>query len=240
MSQSLVIIPTYNERENISAMLDAVMALVEDIHVLVVDDGSPDGTANMVRKKADEFSGKIFLEERQGKQGLGTAYIHGFRWGLKKGYEFICEMDADFSHPLPVLPKLIETCLSDEADVAIGSRWVHGGGVKDWPWNRRVLSKNASRYVKVVTGIPVNDATAGFVCYKRTVLEKIDLNQITFLGYAFQIQMKYAAWKIGARLKEIPITFIDRQKGKSKMSMDIFNEAFVGVWKMRGKNYLHT
>lgn len=237
MSDCLVIIPTYNERENIAAILSEIMALDDGYHVLVVDDGSPDGTAQLVRDAATQFQGRIFLEERAGKQGLGTAYIHGFRWGLDKGYQFICEMDADFSHPVHVLPELYHTCKNDVADVAVGSRWISGGGVKDWPLNRRLLSRFASYYVRLITRMPVNDTTAGFVCYKHTVLKKIDLDQINFLGYAFQIQMKYATWKVGARIKEVPILFIDRQKGKSKMSMDIFNEAFIGVWKMKKKQY---
>ena len=237
MSENLVIIPTFNERENITAILNAIMALPDGFHVLVVDDGSPDGTGQLVRDSITQYPDRIFLEERQGKQGLGTAYIHGFRWGLERGYEFICEMDADFSHPVNVLPELFNTCKSKAADVAVGSRWTTGGGVKDWPLNRRLLSRFASYYVRLITHIPVNDTTAGFVCYRSGVLKKINLDQINFLGYAFQIQMKYAAWKVGAKIKEVPILFIDRQKGKSKMSMDIFNEAFVGVWKMKRKNY---
>ena len=237
MSDCLVIIPTFNERENITAILQAIMDLPDGFHVLVVDDGSPDGTGQLVRDIKTHYPDRIFLEERAGKQGLGTAYIHGFRWGLQKGYLYMSEMDADFSHPVEVLPELFNTCKNDEADVVVGSRWTTGGGVKDWPLNRRLLSRFASYYVRLITRIPVNDTTAGFVCYKSTVLRKIDLDQINFLGYAFQIQMKYAAWKLGARIKEVPILFIDRQKGKSKMSMDIFNEAFVGVWKMKRKNY---
>ena len=237
MSDCLVIIPTFNERENIAAILGDIMALPDGFHVLVVDDGSPDGTAQIVRDTSAQYPGRIFLQERAGKQGLGTAYIHGFRWGLERDYQYMCEMDADFSHPVHVLPELFNTCKNDLADVAVGSRWTSGGGVKDWPLNRRLLSRFASYYVRMITRIPVNDTTAGFVCYKSAVLEKIDLDQINFLGYAFQIQMKYAAWKVGARIKEVPIIFIDRQKGKSKMSMDIFNEAFVGVWKMKKKKY---
>ncbi len=234
--EKLLIIPTYNEKENIQNILEAVFSLEEDFHVLVIDDGSPDGTADIVKSMFTKFPGKLFLEERTGKLGLGTAYIYGFKWGLKKGYCFIFEMDADFSHSPNDLDKLYNACKYDNADVAIGSRYVKDGKVKNWPSSRIALSKGASLYTKLITWMPVKDPTAGFVCYKKEVLEAINLDQISFVGYAFQIEMKFTAWKLGFTLKEVPITFIDRQFGSSKMSKGIIKEGVLGVLKLKLKN----
>jgi dolichol-phosphate mannosyltransferase len=231
-SNSIVIIPTYNEKENIEKMLRAVMALNNPFDVLVVDDGSPDGTAQIVKKLIQEFPERIFIEERSGKLGLGTAYIHGFKWALKNGYDFIFEMDADFSHNPADLERLHDACLHG-ADVAIGSRYCKGGRVVNWPWGRILMSYFASIYVNIVLWMGVSDTTAGFICYKREVLEKINLSAIRFMGYAFQIEMKYKAQRLGFKLKEVPITFTDRVLGVSKMSTKIFKEAFWGVIQMR-------
>ncbi len=231
--EKLVIIPTYNERENIAAILQAILNLQEHFHVLVIDDGSPDGTASIVKDMMRLNSDFLFLEERQGKQGLGTAYIHGFKWGLARGYHFIFEMDADFSHNPIDLPRLYQACKSGSADVAIGSRYVRGGGVKNWPYGRILLSKGGSLYTRVILWMPVADQTAGFMCYKREVLETINLDEIHFAGYAFQIEMKFAAWKLGFRLKEIPIHFEDRKFGESKMNRGIVKEGILGVLKLR-------
>jgi len=233
LSDALILIPTYNERENILRILQAVMDLEQGFHVLVIDDNSPDNTAELVEQFAVNYPNKIFIEKRKGKLGLGTAYIHGFRWGLKRGYNFIFEMDADFSHAPQDLIRLYDVCKSDVADVAIGSRYVFGGNVKNWNLERVILSYGASWYVRLITWMPVKDSTAGFICYKKEVLEKIDFGEIDFSGYAFQIAMKYKAWQLGFRLKEIPITFIDREFGESKMSINIFKEALKGVFKMR-------
>ncbi|HYG50435.1 MAG TPA: polyprenol monophosphomannose synthase [Flavobacteriales bacterium] len=235
MSDSLVIIPTYNEKENIERMLHKVFSLKKEFHVLVVDDGSPDGTADIVKTLAQTYQGKLFIEERKGKQGLGTAYIHGFKWALQRGYGYIYEMDADFSHNPDDLERLYHACAVEGADVAIGSRYCKGGKVKNWPFMRWLMSYFASVYVRVVLWISIKDTTAGFKCYKRRVLETIDFSQIKFVGYAFQIEMKYTAHKLGFKLVEVPIVFIDRQLGQSKMSMKIFKEAFFGVFKMRRK-----
>lgn len=235
MPQRLVIIPTYNEKENIDKMIRKVMSMRGDYHVLIVDDGSPDGTAAIVRTLANEFSGKLFLEERKGKLGLGTAYIHGFRWAIKNSYDFIFEMDCDFSHNPDDLSRLYAACHDEGADVAVGSRYVKGGKVENWPMNRLFISYFASVYVRMVLMFGVKDTTAGFKCYKRKVLETIDLNNIRFVGYAFQIEMKYSAWKLGFKIKEVPITFIDRVEGASKMSKGIIKEAFMGVLQMRFK-----
>jgi dolichol-phosphate mannosyltransferase len=229
--KSLVVIPTYNEIENVESIINAVLKLADDFHVLIVDDGSPDGTADVV-KKLQQQNQKIFLIERNGKQGLGTAYIAGFKFGIQNNFDFIFEMDADFSHPPQKLVELRDACRNG-ADVAVGSRYVKGGKLENWPIDRIILSKGASMYVRLLTGIPVNDTTAGFICYKKEVLEKINLDSIKFVGYAFQVEMKYRAWKAGFKLSEVPITFKDREKGKSKMSTAIFNEGFVGVWKLR-------
>lgn len=233
MEKSLVLIPTYNELGNIGRIIDAVLALPDGFHILVIDDGSPDGTAALVKSKFEEYPGRLFIEERSGKLGLGTAYIHGFRWALARDYVYITEMDADFSHPVEALPRLLNACVNEGADVAVGSRYTEGGGVKDWPKNRVYLSYFASVYVRIITWLPVKDTTAGFVCYHRKVLEAIELDKIHFVGYAFQIEMKFASHQLGFKIKEVPITFIDRTVGESKMSMSIFQEAILGVIKMR-------
>lgn len=228
----IVIIPTFNEKENIEKIIRKVLSLEPSFHVLIIDDGSPDGTAAIVKDLQTTFSNRLFLIERAGKQGLGTAYITGFKYALKKGYTYIFEMDADFSHNPDDLPRLYQTCL-DGADVAIGSRYTKGGNVKNWPANRVFISYGASVYTRLITWMPVKDCTAGFVCYHRKVLEKLPLDKVRFVGYAFQIEMKYRAWKAGFKLKEVPITFIDRKEGISKMSKNIVREAIFGVWKMR-------
>jgi dolichol-phosphate mannosyltransferase len=231
--EKLVIIPTYNEKENIEAILQAVYDLQEGFHVLVIDDGSPDGTAEIVRSLQPKFNHTVFLEERTGKQGLGTAYIYGFKWATKRDYRFIFEMDADFSHNPKDLPRLYDACKTGGADVAIGSRYVKGGGVYNWPKNRIALSKGGSLYTRMILWTPIADQTAGFVCYKKEVLETINLNEIHFVGYAFQIEMKFAAWKLGFKLKEVPIQFTDRQYGESKMNHGIIKEGILGVLKLR-------
>lgn len=231
--EKLVIIPTYNERENIGRILQAIYDLEQDFHVLVIDDGSPDGTAEMVRSLQPRFRNTVFLEERTGKLGLGTAYIHGFKWGIKRGYHFIFEMDADFSHNPADLPRLYNACKFEGADVAIGSRYVKGGGIKNWPWDRVFLSKGGSLYTRMILWMPVHDQTAGFMCYRKEVLETINLDEIHFVGYAFQIEMKFAAWKLGFKLKEVPIQFEDRKYGESKMSKGIVKEGILGVLKLR-------
>ena len=233
MSDSLIIIPTYNEKENVEKMLRKVFSLPKDFHVLIVDDGSPDGTAEIVKSLFNEFNGRLFLEERKGKLGLGTAYIHGFKWAIARGYDFIFEMDCDFSHNPDDLLRLYNTCKEQGYDVSIGSRYVKGGNVRNWPWNRILMSYFASVYVNCILWMGISDTTAGFVCYKRKVLETISLDKIHFMGYAFQIEMKYSAKRLGFKLKEIPITFIDRIEGTSKMSTKIFKEAFFGVLQMR-------
>jgi dolichol-phosphate mannosyltransferase len=233
VSKAIVIIPTYNERENIARMSRAVMSLPVEISILFVDDASPDGTADLIREEIAKYPGKIFLEERAGKLGLGTAYIHGFKWALEHGYEYIFEMDCDFSHDPNDIPRLLEPCVSSNADLTIGSRYVRGGKVKNWPIGRILMSYFASVYVRLILFIGIKDTTAGFMCYSHRVLEALDLDNIQFKGYAFQIEMKYAAIRKGFRVIELPITFIDRQYGESKMSSGIFKEAFFGVWKMR-------
>lgn len=233
MSDALVIIPTYNEIENISMMLDAVMELPEGYHVLVIDDGSPDGTAEAVRNKQQEYPGRIFLEEREGKLGLGTAYIHGFKYALQRGYEYIMEMDADFSHNPKDLEKLYKACKENNADMSIGSRYVTGVNVVNWPMGRVLMSFFASKYVRLITGMPLHDTTAGFVCYTRKVLEKINLDKIKFKGYAFQIEMKFKAFKSNFKVVEVPIIFINRRLGESKMNSGIFGEAMLGVIKLK-------
>jgi dolichol-phosphate mannosyltransferase len=228
----LVIIPTYNEKENIEKIIRKVVSLPGDFHVLIVDDGSPDGTASIVKTLQNIFAQQLHLVERAGKQGLGTAYIFGFKWALEKGYHYIFEMDADFSHNPDDLVRLHQAC-EQGADVAIGSRYVKGGKVVNWPWDRIFISKGGALYTQVITWMPVKDPTAGFVCYRRKVLETIPLNKVKFIGYAFQIEMKYRAWKLGFKIKEVPITFIDRTEGQSKMSKGIVKEAMYGVWKIR-------
>ncbi|MBC6490001.1 polyprenol monophosphomannose synthase [Flavihumibacter stibioxidans] len=231
--EKIVIIPTYNERENISNILHAIFNLNQDFHVLVIDDGSPDGTASIVKELQAKYSGMLFLEERKGKLGLGTAYIHGFKWSIAKGYRFIFEMDADFSHNPNDLQRLYDACKTGGADVAIGSRYVKGGGTVNWPWDRIALSKGGSFYTRLITWMPVRDTTAGFVCYKKEVLEAINLDGIRFLGYAFQIEMKFASWKLGFKIKEVPIIFEDRKFGVSKMHKGIVKEGILGVLKLR-------
>ncbi len=232
MSDSLIIIPTYNEIENVESMARKVMSYEKKFHILFVDDNSPDGTAAKIIELQNEFLGRIHLESRQGKLGLGTAYIHGFKWALAKGYEFIFEMDCDFSHNPDDLIRLYKAC-KNGADLSIGSRYCKGGKVSNWPWDRVLMSYFASVYVRIILMIRIKDTTAGFKCYRKQVLEKINLDGITFKGYAFQICMKYAAVRHGFKVEEVPITFIDRQYGTSKMSTGIFKEAFFGVWKMR-------
>jgi dolichol-phosphate mannosyltransferase len=234
VSDSLVIIPTFNEKENIERMIRKVFSLSHAFHLLIVDDGSPDCTASIVKNLIQEFPGKLFIEERKGKLGLGTAYIHGFQWALQRKYATIFEMDCDFSHNPDDLIRLHQACL-DGADVAIGSRYVKGGKIENWPKGRVLMSYFASVYVRIVLWLPIHDTTAGFKCYKRKVLERINFDEIKFVGYAFQIEMKYTAYKLGFKLVEVPITFIDRTEGESKMSKGIFKEAFWGVLKMRFK-----
>jgi dolichol-phosphate mannosyltransferase len=231
---SLVIIPTYNELENVEAIIRAVFGLPEPFHVLIVDDGSPDGTAQVVRDlQVGEFAGRLHLLERKGKLGLGTAYIAGFRWGLTRDYDYFFEMDADFSHNPNDLPRLLSKCRDEGADVAVGSRYCRGGHLENWPADRIILSRGASMYTSLILWMPVADPTAGFICYRRKVLATIDLDRIKFVGYAFQIEMKYTAYKLGFKVKEVPITFKDREKGQSKMSLNIIREAMLGVLQMR-------
>ncbi len=230
--KNLVIIPTYNEIENVEKMVRKVMSLDGNYDLLIVEDNSPDGTADNVKELQPEFEGRLHIEERQGKLGLGTAYLHGFNWGLERGYEYLFEMDCDFSHNPDDLSRLLEAC-KNGAQLAVGSRYVKGGKVSNWPWSRLMLSYFASWYVRMILWIGIRDTTAGFKCYHRTVLEKINFDAVTFKGYAFQICMKYAAIKHGFKVVEVPITFIDREFGTSKMSTGIFKEAIFGVWKMR-------
>lgn len=233
-SDSIVIIPTYNEKENIEKIIRAVFSLDKCFHILVIDDGSPDGTAAIVHGMIDDgMADRLFILEREGKQGLGTAYITGFKWALQRSYEYVFEMDADFSHDPKDLPRLYGACHDEGYDVAIGSRYVSGVNVVNWPIGRVLMSYFASKYVRMVTGFKVHDTTAGFKCYKRRVLETIDLDKIRFKGYAFQIEMKYTAYKIGFKIKEVPVIFINRREGVSKMSGGIFGEAFLGVIRLR-------
>ena len=233
MDKKVVIIPTYNEKENIEAIIRKVFSLPGEYHILVIDDGSPDGTAAIVRGLQGEFPGRLHLIERSGKLGLGTAYLTGFRWALEKDYDYIFEMDADFSHNPDDLLRLHAACASGEADLAVGSRYCHGVSVVDWPLSRIVMSYWASKYVRMVLGMKVHDTTAGFVCYTRKVLEKMDLDRVKMHGYGFQIEMKYTAWRLKFRLQEVPIIFINRQKGTSKMSGGIFSEALLGVIRLK-------
>ena len=233
-SDSIVIIPTYNEKENVEKIIRAVLGLSKPFHILIIDDGSPDGTANIVKGlMANEFAGRLFIIERSGKLGLGTAYITGFKWALEHKYDYIFEMDADFSHNPDDLPRLYAATHDEGNDVAIGSRYLTGVNVVNWPMGRVLMSYFASRYVNIVTGIPVRDTTAGFVCYKRRVLETINLDDIRFKGYAFQIEMKFTAYKIGFKIKEVPVIFVNRREGTSKMSGGIFSEALFGVMRLR-------
>jgi len=239
LTNKIVIIPTYNEKENVRKIAKAVRELPETFDILFVDDGSPDGTGSIIKEIQKDDPG-IHLIEREGKLGLGTAYITGFRYCLEKGYEFICEMDADFSHNPKDLPRLVKACENDIYDIAIGSRYVRGGGVANWGMDRKFLSYGASLYVRFITLMNIKDPTAGFVCYKREVLETLDLNKITFIGYAFQIEMKFAAWTLGFRLKEVPIVFTDRVEGVSKMSSNIIGEAVWGVLKMKWLSFFKS
>lgn len=233
-SDSIVIIPTYNEKENMEKIIRAVFSLEKCFHILVIDDDSPDGTASIVKRlQKDEYGDRLFLIERQGKQGLGTAYITGFKWALERAYEYIFEMDADFSHNPKDLPRLYAACHDEGADVAVGSRYVTGVNVVNWPMGRVLMSYFASQYVRFVTGINIHDTTAGFVCYRRRVLKTIDLDKIRFKGYAFQIEMKYTAYKIGFNIKEVSVVFVNRKEGTSKMSGGIFSEALFGVMRLR-------
>lgn len=228
-SKSLIIIPTYNERDNVNAIIDAILNLDDDFNLLIVDDNSPDGTADIVRGLQNRYQGRLHLESRKGKLGLGTAYIFGFKWALKRDYNFIFEMDADFSHDPNDLPKLLKACSEDNADLAIGSRYSNGVNVVNWPMSRVLLSYFASKYVRLITRMPIHDTTAGFKCYRRSVLEAIDFHKIRFTGYAFQIEMKFRSWKQGFKLKEVPVIFTDRKLGESKMSSGIIREAVFGV-----------
>jgi dolichol-phosphate mannosyltransferase len=238
-ADSLVLIPTYNEKENIEKIIRKVFSLATPFHVLIIDDGSPDGTADIVKNLQKEFPEQLFIEERKGKLGLGTAYIHGFNWALKHTYDFIFEMDADFSHNPEDLPRLREACLNG-ADVAIGSRYIKGVNVVNWPMGRVLMSYFASVYVRIITGIAIQDATAGFKCYRKEVLQTIQLNKIKFVGYAFQIEMKFTAIKHGFNVVEIPIIFTDRTEGTSKMSPRIFREAFLGVIQLKIGSWFRT
>jgi dolichol-phosphate mannosyltransferase len=233
MSDSIVIIPTYNEIENVEAIIKAVFALPKEFDVLIIDDGSPDGTAAKVKELQAIFDGRLHIVERNGKQGLGTAYIRGFKWSIERHYEYVFEMDADFSHNPKDLLKLYEACEAEGADLSIGSRYCNGVNVVNWPLSRVLMSYYASVYVRIVTGMRVQDTTAGFVCYRRRVLETLDLDKVHFKGYAFQIEMKYAAYKCGFVIKEVPIIFINRVLGTSKMNSSIFGEAVFGVLKLR-------
>lgn len=240
-SDSIVIIPTYNEKENIEKIIRAISALDKCFHILVIDDGSPDGTAAIVhRLMQDEFAGRLFIVEREGKLGLGTAYICGFKWGLEHGYDYIFEMDADFSHAPSDLPRLYSACADEGYDLSIGSRYITGVNVVNWPMGRVLMSYFASKYVRFVTGMNIHDTTAGFKCYRRRVLETIDLDAIRFKGYAFQIEMKHTAWKCGFKIKEVPVIFVNRVEGTSKMSGGIFSEALWGVIRLRLDGWFKT
>ncbi len=236
MSDTLVIIPTYNEKENIEKIIRKVFSLPKEFHILIVEDNSPDGTADIVKRLMKEFPGKLFIEERKGKLGLGTAYIHGFKWALERDYKYINEMDADFSHNPDDLIRLYNAVEKEGYDVSIGSRYIKGVNVVNWPMGRILMSYFASMYVRMITGIPVRDTTAGFVCWSRKVLENIDLDKIKFIGYAFQIEMKFTAWKLGYKIKEVDVIFTDRTEGTSKMSGGIFKEAIFGVLQLKLKS----
>ena len=236
MDRKIVIIPTYNEKENIEKIIRAVFSLDGNYHILVIEDGSPDGTAQIVKRLQEEFSDRLHMIERQGKLGLGTAYITGFKWSVEHGYDYILEMDADFSHNPNDLPRLYEACATGGADLAIGSRYCNGISVINWPIGRVIMSYYASVYVRTVLRMKVYDTTAGFKCYKRNVLETIDLDKVKMKGYGFQIEMKYSTFKLGFKIKEVPIIFVDRTEGTSKMSSGIFGEAFWGVMKLKLRN----
>ena len=238
-SDSIVIIPTYNERENIENIIRTVFELEKVFHILVIEDGSPDGTAAIVKALQQEFPERLFMMERKGKLGLGTAYITGFKWALKRDYEYVFEMDADFSHNPNDLPRLYRACNEEGGDVAIGSRYVSGVNVVNWPMGRVLMSYFASKYVRIITGLPVHDTTAGFKCYRRQVLETIDLDAIRFKGYAFQIEMKFTAFKCGFNVVEVPVIFVNRELGTSKMDSSIFGEAVFGVIKLKINSWFY-
>lgn len=238
--EKLVIIPTYNEKENITSIINAVFALNKGYHILVIDDGSPDGTGEIVRSLIAKYPGQLFLEERAGKLGLGTAYIYGFKWSIERNYAFTFEMDADFSHNPNDLERLYLACKEGGADMSIGSRYVPGGKTENWPIDRQLYSKGGAFYTKLITWMPINDPTAGFVCYRKSVLESINFDMIEFVGYAFQIEMKFATWKLGFRIKEVPITFVDRKIGVSKMSKGIIKEGVFGVLRIQWKSLFHN
>ena len=240
MSDSLIIIPTYNEKENIEKIIRKVFSLEKSFHVLIVDDESPDGTGTIVKNLQNQFNDQLHIEERTGKLGLGTAYIHGFKWALQKDYQFIFEMDADFSHDPNDLIRLYNANALEGGEVAIGSRYVQGVNIVNWPMARLLMSFFASKYVKLITRMPIHDATAGFKCYKREVLETINFDKIQFVGYAFQIEMKFKAWKYGFNIVEIPVIFTDRTEGNSKMSEGIFFEAVIGVIQMKIKSFFRN
>lgn len=233
MNKSLVIVPTYNEKDNIKTLVESVLKHLPDSDLLIIDDNSPDGTADIIMNLQKQHAERLYLEQREGKLGLGTAYLHGFTWAIERKYDFIFEMDADFSHDPASLPDLLAACKGEGYDLAIGSRYINGVNVVNWPIGRVLMSYYASAYVRLITGMPIRDATAGFKCYRRTTLEKVLEREITFVGYAFQIEMKFRTWKYGFKIKEVPIIFRDRTMGQSKMSGKIFNEAFWGVIGMK-------
>ena len=240
MSDSLIIIPTYNEKENIENIIRKIFSLEKSFHLLIVDDGSPDGTANIVKSLQIEYFSKLHIQERTGKLGLGTAYIHGFKWALAKDYQFIFEMDADFSHDPNDLTRLYNANALEGGDLSIGSRYVKGVNIVNWPMMRLLMSFFASKYVKIITRMPIHDSTAGFKCYKRAVLETINFDKIKFVGYAFQIEMKFKTWKYGFNIVEVPVIFTDRTEGTSKMSGGIFFEAFLGVIQMKVSSFFKS
>jgi len=231
--EKLVIIPTYKEKENVEKIIEAIIGLNQGFHILIIDDNSPDGTADIVKSLVPKYLGSLFLEERSGKLGLGTAYIMGFKWGLKRGYQYLIEMDADFSHDPKDLQRLYDACKNDGADISIGSRYVRGGKLENWPFSRKLISKSGALYTRLITWMPIQDPTAGFVCYTNKVLTAMNLDLIRFVGYAFQIEMKFVAWKLGFKITEVPITFKDRLFGASKMSKGIIQEGIFGVLSMQ-------
>jgi dolichol-phosphate mannosyltransferase len=240
MTKDLVIIPTYNEKENITAIINAVFSLSQEFHILIIDDGSPDGTAQIVRDLSQRYNDRLFLIERKGKLGLGTAYLTGFKWALDHGYDYVFEMDADFSHPPKDLIELRDACVDDGADMSIGSRYISGVNVVNWPIGRVLMSYFASVYVRFVTGMKIMDTTAGFACYSRKVLETLNLDAVRLKGYGFQIEMKFTTWKYGFKITEVPIIFTDRKQGSSKMSGGIFNEAVWGVVGMKIRSWFRS
>ncbi len=240
MDNTLVIIPTYNERENIALMIDAILGDYPNIHLLIVDDNSPDGTTAIVKAKQSAYPKRLFIETRSNKQGLGTAYIHGFKWALDRTYEYIFEMDADFSHNPADIALLYDACVHNGADLVIGSRYVKGVNVVNWPMSRVLLSYLASKYVRLITRMEIHDTTAGFKCYRSSLLRKLNLDKIKFIGYAFQIEMKFKAYLLKAKIIEVPVIFTDRSRGQSKMSSGIINEAAVGILQMKMKSLLGT